>query len=443
MQKEKIEKEKLGNENKDKKDKKNKKERPSAIFICQQCRLPCVAVASSWYFLFKKSSSNNVDLTDSSNSLSSSSNKNNFKRSNTNKPHSNTVSSGNLINPSIKIDANAKNDINLSPPEPNSYIEKTSFLIYVKDVWAFQSQYDDIISEIRNVRNIDFPLCDSCMKSALLIGYCQVSLSQILRIYSFQLNLSNGNFVAFDEDIKYRIQSSHVENRNFHKARKMTIDQKIAPSQPQRAIALISDDLVDSPSTNNSLKTPRNKQNISFKACTLHTVFSFSYNRHYSTINGFRLGTLTPDTVTRTEVDTALFFLCQFVIFLGKMVGVNVKYIRTNLYMEAISENETFAEVHLPSPKSKKKKYELFNSCMETFFNVCYTIFSKPCINESYRRPPFLIDLTTKKIGDVPFKFSKKDPSRWTHAMRLLTIDLKTIQYLALENFVNSVDVNF
>ena len=369
-----------------------------AIFICKSCHLACVALPSTWIVLHR--------------TLKMKAQENDSKPIIDNTHHYNA----------------------------NPYIVNKNFLLNFNGEWNFQDVYEKITKEVSNKFYFDLPLCDCCMKKALSMGFCQFSLTQALDIYLSEISIP-GNTNLFVEDILYNIQRMHVENRDFKHASKIAIDQKVATYSPKKNRKPENqDDEKTTKANSNAYRLPRFRNSSSFKSCTLHTVFSFSFCRQYATINGFRLGSLTPDTVSRPEVDTGLFFLSQFVIYLGKMVGVNITDIRTSRYMEVQSEQGTFEEVHFPSPKSKQKKYDWFNICMARFFQICYEIFSKPCINESQRRPPFQIDVSEKKIGDLPYKFSKKDPSRWTHVMRLLVINFKTIQFLALENFVNSIE---
>lgn len=365
-------------------DKKNKNPLNSfSVFICNSCRLACVATPSSWIFAYRKKTS----------------------------------------------------DLQLDNAKP--YVENKTIVLNFTEKWTFLDNYTEIAQQIKKDYYINLPLCDCCMKKMLSMGFCQFSLSQVLELYLSKLSIPK-DARLFTEDVYFYVQKAHAENRDFRKASKMAIDQKVTPYQTKRA-TIISKGDNNITSTSNSYKMPRFKQTSLLKACSLHTSFLISYHRHYATINGFRLGSLTPDTVSRKEVDTGLFFLAQLVLFIGNSVGEKISNIRTRCFLEVKCDHD-FSEVHFPSPKSKQKKYDLFNSCMDAFFQICFNIFSKPCINESQRRPPFQIDISAKKIGDLPYKFSKKEPSRWTHVMRLLAINLKTIQFLALENFVNSTE---
>lgn len=367
-----------------------------SIFICNSCHLACVGTPSSWIIAFRLSSDNEQTVVP-------------------------------------KLSENEQQTV-----VTKTSIENKTFVLNFKEEWTFKKQYDEIAKSLKK-NFIDLPLCSCCLKRILAIGYTQFSLIQSLEMYISKIN--DPKIVEqFADDILYKIKKGHTDNRDFRNAIKTVGYQKGAPYQPEKPTFISRNDKNDTINNTFKLKSSNLKQDSSFKSCTMHSVFYISFIRHYATINGYRLGSLTPDFVTRKEVDTGLFFLAQLVIFIGNIIGVNMNDIQAKNCMEIRTENGDFSEVHFPKPKSKQKRYDTFNNCMDKFFQICYNIFSKKCINESHRRPPFHIDISIKRIGDLPYKFSKKDPSRWTHVMRLLAVNLKTIQFLALENFIDSIE---
>lgn len=177
-------------------------------------------------------------------------------------------------------------------------------------------------------------------------------------------------------------------------------------------------------------------------SCGLNEVFHITYNGHYATINGLRLGLRSPtrkSAVDWDEVSASFGFLAFLLIKLGTAIGHTWKTARicprldgsfTNMY---IPKDET----HHPLYVDKEGSWSLLRFRDQASFDKAFEAFLQ-CFQDvashAYQRDPdfylpFAVVTTNAAttIAGYPICPSRSDPEKWTHQVKQVAINIKTL----------------
>lgn len=181
-------------------------------------------------------------------------------------------------------------------------------------------------------------------------------------------------------------------------------------------------------------------------SCGLNEVFHISYEGHYATINGLRLGLRSPtlkSSVDWDEISAAFGFLAFLLIKLGTAIGHNWKKSKmwcprldgsfTSMFSPSDTSNHlplfvdkegSWALLRFRDQSSFDKGFEAFLKC---FFEVSSHAFQRdPTFGLPY---PVTIDESSKSlhVGGKPIVSSRSDPEQWTKMVKKVAINIKSL----------------
>ncbi|OHT14774.1 hypothetical protein TRFO_03060 [Tritrichomonas foetus] len=309
------------------------------------------------------------------------------------------------------------------------YIPSTkaqNILVSSKDPnnWAFFKSYTELLEEIKNYHFNKIPLCHLCTNLTLQIYKGQISFCNSMSSYIIKhVDSTNSQIIpGLIDDVKFLYE----ENKQFLAA------QEFQPTCIQYSSKLQRD--VPPKMEKKEIQGFNRNANITigFSSCVLCSTFRISHNRHYGTINDQRLGSHSPDSVPHDEIDCALTFLGQIIVCIGNMINVDVNDIKVTEFLELRQDDGKFIPIHFPDFK-KHKKMTKFNKHIEHLFTICARIFEAPVIADASFKPPYVISREKKTISHLSYHLDKKDPWRFTNAMKWLLFDFKAVQFIALQ----------
>lgn len=177
-------------------------------------------------------------------------------------------------------------------------------------------------------------------------------------------------------------------------------------------------------------------------SCGLNEVFHISYNGHYATINGLRLGLRSPtlkSNVDWDEVSASFGFLAFLLTKLGTAIGHNWKTARIAPRLDG-----SFTFIYLAKERSslplyvdKEGSWALFRFRDQNSFDRGFEMFVQAFLDVAtyaYRRDdsfylPYSVVSTSSAttIAGHPICSSRSDPEKWTHQVKQLAINIKTL----------------
>lgn len=177
-------------------------------------------------------------------------------------------------------------------------------------------------------------------------------------------------------------------------------------------------------------------------SCGLNEVFHISYHGHYATINGLRLGLRSPtlkSAVDWDEISASFGFLAFLLTKLGTAIGHTWATARIRPRLDG-----SFTHMYLPKDDSqhplfvdKEGGWSLFRFRDQSAFDKAFETFCQ-CFGEvatlAKRRDPefylpFAVISTSSAttIGGQPICPSRSDPEKWTHQVKQIAINIKTL----------------
>ena len=167
---------------------------------------------------------------------------------------------------------------------------------------------------------------------------------------------------------------------------------------------------------------------LGFNGVGMCLSFHISFNRIYGCINGYRIGTRTPDIVPEEEIDLGFHFLAQLARSLGVAVGVDVSSLTVGVGVVLTDERGADPIVLTSYDFKDRRSIQRFGNAIRRFMAVCWNIFEAPAIVDSGSVPPHTIDLESDTISEQSYLYDRKNPSRFTTAMKWLLFNFKYIQ---------------
>lgn len=154
--------------------------------------------------------------------------------------------------------------------------------------------------------------------------------------------------------------------------------------------------------------------------------FHFDIVGLFATVNGLKLGRLRENRVPASEVNSALYLLCQFLSYQLKGAGVDETGMKLGAKIEFLTSSGV-KEMRIPE---RSKEVDTFNLCVIQMMSMFNGLFISQTIQRM--RPSNLIDVNKKTINSKSFLYSKKEPENFAKAMRKLVTNLKMIQAFQL-----------
>ena len=289
-------------------------------------------------------------------------------------------------------------------------------------------------TKLNNNNFYHLPLCNFCVNKFMAMFNAQIELYESYCSYIIRHIDKNSQEVI--PRLFSNVQEIHFENRKFLEAQRSQRASKIysnSVNKENHQEAPIQPRIPERKS-----KPTGNSNGIN--SLLLCATFNISFNRLYGTINGQRIGTRTPDNVPLNENDGALIFLCQMILYIAQIVNVKVNDMRLKQYMELKTKNDNqFVEVRFPDFE-KHNKMRKFNMHIDHIFEISSRIFRSEFLESRLTfTVPHEINLNDKTIGGKPFNIDKKRPYEFTHAMKMLLVNFKAIQSLALKHYILSI----
>ena len=302
---------------------------------------------------------------------------------------------------------------------------KIKIMLNRKFKWSCQTQYKEF-QVIFDSNSEYFPVCNICSK------YRLQSAQRAFTMFSEANKKYTQKTFVFSLIPKIDKMKSQIEKVKSQ-AKTYEIAAKNLPTHPSVEVGEIPEHKIPPRRRIERSRTPLlkkryNAEGIGVKSLMSVQMFNILSKGHYATINGQRVGYMTPDAVPFEEIDNGLFFICQLLVILGKQTRANVKAIILDSQIHVILPGSK--EKILTSTLLKNRKgIEQFNSIIEYLFELFKQLFSfikgDPPI-------PYIINTDNKTIAQTPYDYSSKNPESWTRAMKYLLMDLKTAQFQAI-----------
>jgi beclin 1 len=181
-------------------------------------------------------------------------------------------------------------------------------------------------------------------------------------------------------------------------------------------------------------------------SCGLNDFFSISFQGHFATINGLRLGLKSPSlksTVDWDEISAAFGYLAFLVVKIGTALGHIWTQARFRVRVDGsfstvIEHNQkgssaggSVLNLHLDKESSwtllRFRDLSSFDRGFEGFLRSIIDISSLISARDSEFMLPYPLTSDPLTIGGSPLASSRANPEAWTHLAKQLSIDIKTI----------------
>lgn len=278
--------------------------------------------------------------------------------------------------------------------------------------WKYFQEFQKLISLTKDSNIPSLPLCDSCLELA-------ISHTKILNDLLDNFNKNVGNIEKYSSIFNPKDLSSQQVISPFNVPKKESSAAELKPqilndsNQPvnQKIEKLPNSKIEQNPIQRNI--TPRFAQ---------FSAFRLTIDGMFAKINGLRIGKLKTVVVPTSEVQNALYFLCQFLLYqmrIFKIDSSNIK-VSSNIIFSAPNGDH---ELKFPEKRAEVKGFNIALDRMMISFDK---IFNSDELAKM--RPSNLIDSEKHSISGKSYHYSESDPSLFTRAMRKLIVNLKTIQ---------------
>ena len=305
---------------------------------------------------------------------------------------------------------------------------RTSFNGTINTIFTFpldrsvEANFSDIFQLNGNIikeHGYDFPVCNRCL---IFYSLCAERVCDFFKMETALLTVT-----SFDlEKIKKKIDKNLDQVEVIKLVKSAPLDARHIPSDSEPFYR--GPNYLVSPKKENMYKKI-DTSNIAVGSLLVFSMFPISACRHYGTINGFRLGTLTPDAVPYEEIDQGFFFLCQLFIVLGKQTRANTKSIMLNSEINIKLPGEAFTPFSSSLLKGGRKKIQRFNEYICYLFELFKQLFfffnGQPNI-------PNIVNTNNRTINEVSYVYDPKNPDKWTLAMKYTLINFKSVQMQSL-----------
>lgn len=154
-----------------------------------------------------------------------------------------------------------------------------------------------------------------------------------------------------------------------------------------------------------------------------YLAFNISYSGPFGTINQLRIGSLKSMPVPVEEVQYGLYLLCRYLLFYTDLLKLEKIEISYQKHLILKSEKTEHSLVY----KDKNTNMREFNNSLNflySSFDKIFTVLSTRGIS-----PPHQILTAKQTISGYPYHLSS-NPFDFTHGMKKLLVNLKTVQML-------------
>ena len=315
-----------------------------------------------------------------------------------------------------------------SPGRRKAWLEKPELQLF-RDVelWEYQTNFSLLKDDFAAKGFERFPLCQECEAAQRKYLLSEKVFYESQSQYFANLSVEeNRNKCAEMERLVHRVEqeSSVLEEVMTMNSREVA---KLAGAAPSAELPETGRRRMKPQRRPTSMKTTA----PGFNGVGMCLAFQISFSRIYGCINGQRIGTRTPDVVPEDEIDLGFYFLAQLARAMGEAVGVAVSALTVGVGV-VLTDGSGGDPITLTSYDFKdRKSIQRFGNAMKRFMTVCWNIFEAPAIVDSGSVPPHTIDLDSHTISNQSYLFDRKNPSRFTTAMKWLLFNFKYIQRLA------------
>lgn len=303
--------------------------------------------------------------------------------------------------------------------KPLPTIQENSELKHFHNIenWKHYKEFKELISLTEDSNIPSLPLCDSCLEQAIIHTK---TLNDLLDNFNKNIpNIEKYSAVFNPKDLQ-----SHQVISPFIIPKKDTSLPLDSKSQTPKELASTEKNQQEAKKIkqSNSSTDQRPVQRKITPRFAQFAAFRLTIDGMFAKINGLRLGKLKTVFVPTSEVQNALYFLCQFLLYQMKIFHIdssNVKVSSNIIFTTSSGDHE------LKFPE-KKAEIKSFNSALDNMMTSFDKIFNSDELAKM--RPSNLIDSSKHLIAGKSYHYSESDPSQFTRAMRKLIVNLKTIQ---------------
>lgn len=251
-----------------------------------------------------------------------------------------------------------------------------------------------------------FPICSNCCKSVL-------NEKKIKNTYLEEIkrNINALDIDKFKDLVQNKISCNNDMIESYNEA--ITINHN-------RELSLREDDTVKNQQKNTIINTRSEFRGVHI----FQSVFRIYFDRHYGTINGFRIGQNKSYSIPILEINTALMFLLQLLDYICRKIDIPSNII----FHPGPYINDTIVEA---TNTRKKGTISTFNKGIEKIFSLYQTIYMTLKDRMSFIDTavcPYIVDNKNKRIHEESFLYDINNPVVWTLAMKKLLMNLKFIQ---------------
>lgn len=280
--------------------------------------------------------------------------------------------------------------------------------------WKYYEEFKKLISLTDDPNIPTLPLCDSCLDQAILHTK---TLNDLLDNFNKNVpNIEKYSAIFSPKDLQ-----SHQIISPFTVPKK---DNLIKVDSEQQETPSTKDDTKET--KNEKTTKPTNEQKPIQRKITSRfaqfSAFRLTIDGMFAKINGLRLGKLKTVTVPTSEIQNALYFLCQFLVYQMKIFNIDHSNVKVSSNIIFSIQNHEY-ELKFPDKRAEVKQ---FNIALDNMMINFDKIFNSDELAKM--RPSNLIDSGKHLIAGKSYHYSESDPSQFTRAMRKLIVNLKTIQ---------------